>query len=291
MQQEENIALYYPKKLSENFFITLKNLGKSVIMVNEFQKLIRDSLPKSIKVQKIEEDLEVLGYIERKVLKSDNYKGVKRISIPHLKPTPYHFAVSLRSEAYLSHSSAVHILGLTQQQPKVIYVNKEQSPKRESEEPILQESIDRAFSRPQRRSNYIFKIDGIQIVLISGKSTGNVGVITDKIVDLPLTCLERTLIDITVRPRYAGGVFQVSQAYKEAVSNINYSYLLELLSKVNYRYPYHQAIGFYLERANADKDIIKRIKDIGIKLNFYLDYSMANPQFDKSWRVFYPLGV
>lgn len=291
MQNNKNVATYYSKVLIEEFYSNLINQQKPVIMVNEFQKLIRDTLPNSIKVKKIEEDLEKLGYIETKILKSDHYKDIKRIAIPYLNPNPYHFAVSIRGNAYLSHSSAVHLLGLTQQQPKVVYVNREQGEKKESEEPLLQDSIDKAFSRPQRRSKYIYKIDGVQIVLISGKATGNVGVINEKVTNLPITCIERTLIDITVRPRYAGGVFQGSQAYKEAIANINFSYLLNLLTSINYRYPYHQAIGFYLERANADKEILKKLKDIGIKFNFYLDYAMANPQFDESWRVFYPLGV
>jgi len=265
--------------------------GKAVLMLSEFRSLLSKSIPKHIKFKTIENILEQSGIINRKILKSDNYQDVKRISISSLNPTPYHYAVSLRGEAYLSHSSAVHLLGLTQQQPKTIFVNKEQSKKPQAEGILSQESIDRAFSHPQRRSKYIFKIDGFQIVLLSGKATGRAGVIDDRTTGLPITCLERTLIDITVRPRYAGGVFQVSQAFKEAVNEINVSKLLSLLNTLNYRYPYHQALGFYLERAGANRDILNQLREMGLHFNFYLDYSMANPSFDDSWRVFYPLGV
>ncbi|MBN2325394.1 MAG: hypothetical protein JXQ30_16825 [Spirochaetes bacterium] len=267
-----------------------KQHGKSVLMMSEFQSLLKNSLPENIRSSDIEEILEQSGIIQRKTLKSD-YKDVKRISIPALNPTPYHYAVSLRGKAYLSHSSAVHLLGLTQQQPKTIHVNKEQTKKPQPAGTLSQESVDRAFSHPQRRSKYVYRIDGYQIVLLSGKATGRAGVIDDETTRLPITCLERTLIDITVRPRYAGGVFQVSQAFKEAVNEVNFTKLLSLLNTLNYRYPYHQALGFYLERAGVSNNILNQLKDIGLYFDFYLDYSMANPGFDKSWRVFYPLGV
>jgi predicted transcriptional regulator of viral defense system len=269
----------------------LKQHGKPVLMPSEFRSLLVELLPKKTKLRTVEKILEQVGVIRKRVLKSDNYEDIKRIAVPSLEPTPYHYAISLRSEAYLSHASAVYLLGLTQQQPKTVYVNKEQSSKLQPEATLSQESIDRAFSRPQRRSNYVYRIDGFQIVLLSGKATGRAGVVDDPQTGLPMTCLERTLIDMTVRPRYAGGVFQVSQAFKEAIKEIDISKLVSLLRSLNYRYPYHQALGFYLERAGANNSMLVQLRDLGLHFNFYLDYSMANPAFDKSWRVFYPLGV
>jgi hypothetical protein len=269
----------------------IKQRGKPVLMLSEFQSLLRSSFPKSIRSRVVEHILEDSGVIRRKILKSDNYEDVKRISIPSLNPTPYHYAVSLRRDSYLSHGSAVHLLGLTQQQPKTIYVNKEQTKKPQPQGILSQESIDRAFSQPQRRSKYTYRIDGFQIVLLSGKATGRAGVIDDRLSGLPMTCLERTLIDVTVRPRYAGGVFQVSQAFKEGVNEINVSKMLSLLEALNHRYPYHQALGFYLERAGASKGILSQFRKMGLHFDFYLDYSIANPRYDQSWRVFYPLGV
>jgi hypothetical protein len=260
-------------------------------MPSEFRALLADLLPKRTRTKTVEKILEQTGIIRRRTLKSDSYEDVERISIPSLEPTPYHFAISLRADTYLSHASAVHLLGLTQQRPKTIYVNKEQGKKPKPEGILSQESIGRAFSRPQRRSNYVFKIDGFQIVLLSGKATGRAGVVVDPQTRLPMTSLERTLIDVTVRPRYAGGVFQVSQAFKGAVAGIDVAKLVSLLITLDYRYPYHQALGFYLERAGASDNVLAPLRNLGLQFDFYLDYSMADPSFDKSWRVFYPLGV
>ena len=288
--EEEHVSTEVADTI-EHISSLIKQHGKPILMPSEFRSLLGDLLPKNTKRKTIEQILERVGIIRRRTLKSDDYGDIKRISVPSLDPTPFHFALSLRGETYLSHASAVYLLGLTQQQPKTIYVNKEQSKKPQPEGSLSQESINRAFSRPQRRSNYIYKIDGFQIVLLSGKATGRAGVVDEQETGLPITCLERTLIDIAVRPRYAGGVFQVSQAFKEAVKEIDISKLVSLLNTLNHRYPYHQALGFYLEHAGADDYILNRLKGFGVHFDFYLDYSMANPAFDKSWRVFYPLGV
>jgi predicted transcriptional regulator of viral defense system len=106
-----------------------------------------------------------------------------------------------------------------------------------------------------------------------------------------MTCLERTLIDIVVRPRYSGGVFQVAQAFSQAAKEVDIPKLVSLLSRLNYRYPYHQALGFYLEHAGINDSRLGQLRDLDLQFDFYLDYSMENPSFSKSWRVFYPLGV
>lgn len=81
-------------------------------------------------------------------------------------------------------------------------------------------------------------------MLLSGKASGQAGVIRESTSGLPVTGLERTLIDITVRLRYAGGVFQVARAFENAVDAIDADRLVSLLDALNHRYPYHQGIGF-----------------------------------------------
>lgn len=269
----------------------LKEQGKPVLMPKEFSSFLHKTLPKNIRPKTVQRILEQSGVIQYRTLKSQDYNDLARVSIPALQPSPYDYAVSLRAGAYLCHASAVHILGLTQQQPKIIYANKEQSQKPAAEGALTQEAIDRAFANAQRRSNYIFRVDGVQIILLSGKSTGRAGVIKDEESGLPITSLERTLIDITVRPRYAGGVFQVLQAFTAAINEVDVPKIVSLLETLNYRYPYHQSLGFYLDRAGAPTDILKPLRQLGLLYDFYLDYSMAAPEYDESWRVFYPPGI
>jgi predicted transcriptional regulator of viral defense system len=173
---------------------------------------------------------------------------------------------------------------------KVIYVNQEQSPK-SPPEGATQESITSAFGNHQRQSNYIFKYAGTQYVLLSGKNTGRAGVIQLKGPDgkdVDVTDLERTLIDIVVRPAYAGGTNQVADPYKHALDKIDVDHLTKLLKKMQYVYPYHQSIGFLLERAGGTEKDWRRLKNLGTDFDFYLDYKMKSPAYNKDWRLYYP---
>ena len=269
----------------------LIELNHPVLMQSEFYSFLKENRTRNSTLTSLSEDLINYGTIKKVVIRSEGYKDLERIIVPSLNPTPYQYATVLRRGAYLSHASSMNILGLTQQIPKTIYVNKEQSPKKKSPDPLRQDSIDRAFSHPQRRSKYIFKVDGYQIVLLSGKFSGNSGVEIDSLLRVPRTCLERTLIDIVVRPRYAGGVFQVLEAFKTARDSIDGSKLLSFLKKLDYKYPYHQSLGFYLERVGANSEILNELRNLGTNFKFYLDYSLASPHYDESWRVYYPLGI
>jgi len=202
-------------------------------------------------------------------------------------------AVSLRPTAYLSHGTAVFLHGLTQQIPRTIYVNKEQSPKPRPTLPLTQESLGRAFSRPQRKSAYSLMVRHSAIVLISGKHTGRLEVVplptaTGEMLDV--TGIERTLIDITVRPAYSGGVYQVLEAYKSARDRISVNTLVATLKKLDYVYPYHQAIGFYMQRAGYEANRYERLRSLGIGLDFYLAHDIRDRDFDSYWRLYFPKG-
>lgn len=207
--------------------------------------------------------------------------------------SPYAIANSIRTGAYLSHGTAVFLHGLTEQIPRSIYVNKEQSPKPAPKGTLSQEGIDRAFSRPQRKSNYVFKYNDWQILLISGKQTGNLEVgklSADTGEPLAVTRIERTLVDITVRPAYAGGVFQVVEAFRNAKDRVSVSTLVAILKKLDYVYPYHQAIGFYMQRAGYESDRYERMKKLGLNFNFYLAHDMKEHDYSAEWHLHYPKG-
>ena len=265
--------------------------NRSVYMTSEFNVLVRQHKSSRTSLKKIKEQLSTNGIIKIVTMRPEGYKDLERIAVPALDPTPYHYALSLRNNTYLSHASAINLLGLTEQIPRTIYVNREQSPKNFPKGVLQQEAIDRAFSRPQRQSKYVFSIDKYRIVLLSGKSTNNEGVELEPVLNLPRTCLERTLIDIAVRPRYAGGVFQVLQAFTSALQDIDFDKLLRILDKLDYTYPYHQSLGFYLDRAGADSTVLSDLKKRGTNFKFYLDYSIATPAFDSTWMIYYPLGI
>lgn len=206
--------------------------------------------------------------------------------------SPFIMALSIRRPSYLSHGTAVFLHGLNLQLPKTIYANKEQSEKPQGAE-LTQERLTLAFSGRQRASTYIFNINGHRVVLLSGKHSVQLGVVSVKGPageELSATGIQRTLIDIVVRPAYAGGVVQVLEAYRGAKGRFEVGELVRLLRRLDYVYPYHQAIGFLMERAEYPSQDCAKLRRLGTRFDFYLTHGMKKAQFNKKWRLFFPEG-
>ena len=249
------------------------------------------NIPGYVGTDKFIEFLAADGKLSVVQVKSERYRSATRYVWG--KASPFSIAVSLRPEAYLSHGSAAFLHGLNEQIPTVIYVNKEQGPKPRSTSPLTQESINRAFSGQQRKSQYSFIYENSTIILLSGKHTGRLEVgplsmDTSETVDV--TRLERTLVDIAVRPDYAGGIYQVREAYKTARDRASINTLMATLKKLDYVYPYHQVIGFYMERAGYDPSRTDRLLKLGTVFDFYLTYGIKDREYDSKWHLFFPKG-
>ena len=210
-------------------------------------------------------------------------------------PSIFEIAVSLRDKSYISHYPAVQLNDLTNQIPKTIYTTQELSPKIFKPVSIQQETIDQAFSQPQRRSQLFTEYEDYTIILLQGKHSGRSSVLLSTRYDnmFSFTGIERTLIDITVRPNYAGGAFAVLEAWRRAVEMNGFSInkLLVILQKLDFIYPYHQAIGFYLERAGYQKKLSEGFRDKPVQFDFYLEYGMKEKSFDENWKIWYPTGM
>ena len=107
-----------------------------------------------------------------------------------------------------------------------------------------------------------------------------------------LTSIERTLVDIAVRPDYAGGVYQVAEDYRRAAGRVSANRLVGLLTKLKYRYPYHQAIGFYMEQAgNYRPTQLDLVRKLGRDFDFYLTHELNQPAaYNSNWRLYHPEG-
>lgn len=229
-----------------------------------------------------------------------NKSKLKKISIDF--PTPiiryiwgaesseliYDIALSLKKDAYLSHYTAMFFFNLTEQIPKNIYVTYEQSLKSRGE--LTQESIDKAFEQPARLTNNVASYHNYKITLLNGKFTGKTGVIKspgENGLDLAITNIERTLIDAAVRPQYSGGIFEVLKAYEKAKESVSVNKIKAYLKTMDFIYPYHQVIGFYLEKAGYSAKRLELLHE-NITYDFYLTHEIKEAAFSEKWRLYYP---
>ena len=241
----------------------------------------------------VDEALEIL--LEQKVLVKEEFTSKKyRSIVRYVKGhhSALELGLSLQRDSFLSHRTALEVHGIDASSDTV-YVNREQSPKDPPEE-ITQAGINRAFRNKQRRSKYIFGHVATKYVLLTGKHTGRAGVKKMKAPSgemVDVTDIERTLIDIVVRPAYAGTIELVADVYIKFATNVDVSHMIQLLKRLDHAYPYHQSIGFLLERAGYSDAGCVKLEALGKKFDFYLDYGMKHPKYNTRWRLHYPASL
>ena len=200
----------------------------------------------------------------------------------------------LKTKSYFSHYTAMRMHGLTEQVPKIIYISHERTTAA-SRSDLSQAAIDEAFQRPVRISNNAVDFGDQRIVLLNSAFTDELGVIDQAIqhgseasVSVRATNLERTLIDAAVRPAYSGGVFEVAKAFELAKDTLSVNSMSAMLKKLDFAYPYHQVIGFYLERAGYHPTTLDLLRRFPTTFDVYLTHEMAETRFDKTWRLHVP---
>lgn len=204
------------------------------------------------------------------------------------------FACNIQEGGYLSYFSALVKHELTQQIPKTLFISVDRSQKNESRtsrEDLEQENVDKAFSTTKRRSTESYQVNNTSLVIVRRPAFPNrIGIIEEKAVRY--TDLERTLIDIAVRPDYSGGFFSISSAYKKAGQNIDVDKLYQYSESMDFIYPYQQLLGFYLNHfAGFNIDDLKLFSNRISHLDFYTTKNMLSFDNDLYWQINYPPGA
>ncbi|MEW5819721.1 MAG: hypothetical protein AB1782_05985 [Cyanobacteriota bacterium] len=209
-------------------------------------------------------------------------------------PDVYELALSIDPQAYLSHYTAVFLHNLTNNIPKDVFVNKEHLKplKTIQKMPLEQKNLDKAFYSPARITQNLTTYKTNTINIINGKYTNNTGVIKKRFNDqtLKVTNIERTLIDITVSPQYCGGTYEVLNTYKKAKGIVKPNKLLIMLNELDFIYPYHQAIGFFMEKAGYKESDLNIFEAPGIQYRFFVQRELRynDRKFSERWNLYYP---
>lgn len=281
---------------NKNYIIKkLEELNQNILSINDIGIFFNQEVKNAIGLPQSTTRSEFLSFlIDNEIIREITIKLPNRIMKKYTfgNVSNYEIALSINKNSYLSHYTAMFLHGLTDNVPKVIYTNMEQAKKSVAipNQILIQENIDRAFSRPMRKTNNIAKLKDFNVILLNGKNVDRLEVINIEINEkkLPITSIERTLIDIVTRPDYSGGTLETLNAYEEARGRFSTGRLIATLNKMNYTYPYHQAIGFYLERAGYDEKILKRFDKLDKQVDFYLTYQMKEKSYSNRWKLYYP---
>lgn len=229
------------------------------------------------------------GILQEVVLESDRYAPKRRYV--RGKASTYQIALSLTPRGYLSHATALHLNGITVEKGEFTYVNREQGKKYRDDEGLTQKGLDLAFKGKQRVSQYVFKSGTDRIMILSGKHTDNYAVVKMRSPSremVSVASLPRTLVDIAVRPNYAGGIGRVLDAYKASLGRVSGQEISQVLTRLDYLYPYHQSIGFMLERCGFPSADLVPFAEQAMDFDFYLVHGMGEREYDPKWRIFYP---
>lgn len=239
---------------------------------------------------------EIINSVLIELPKGDVTRRYVLSDVPQLNPIE--IALSLNPGSHVSHGSALYLHFFQENLSEDIYITKEQSVKPDYSSPLNQERIDHAFSRKMRSTNQIaifsYKKKEYKVHLLNGKNSKNAGV---KFIDTKLfskgvvvaTSLERTLIDCVVRPAYAGGNTMIIKALEKALKEnlyIDQDKLIELLKKLNFKYPYQNSLGYFLKETGHPYQKIK--SEVNKKVVFYLDYEMKNKSKNEEFSLYVP---
>jgi hypothetical protein len=190
----------------------------------------------------------------------------------------------LKKSSFFSHYTALRLHGLTEQTPYQVFVSTARK-NTLSEDTISQEAIDKAFEKIKGKTSETivfdkYKIFDLDIETLQINSE-------DYSFFVKLTNIEKTLIDAAINPEYCGGPAEVLKAFIRAKDKVSVVKIKSILKRIGYKYPYHQLIGFYMERAEFDDKKIKIIEDIPMNNNFYLNHG-KNDMYSPRWKLHYP---
>ncbi|RYE52900.1 MAG: hypothetical protein EOP48_15485 [Sphingobacteriales bacterium] len=284
------------KALSDKIKVQIEEKDQRIFTIPQLEKL-RNELQITLDIS----DITVTAALN-KLYKANT---IKKIGIPFTgdkgkiiethtrfvfgKLEKYALIASLAPHSYYSHQTALYFNDIIKTAPETIYLSYEQSLKKKSTTLLKQKNVDEAFTKPARTPATTGIYLSKRIVLHNGMYTDKLGV--KRHASFPgvyYTTPERTLLDLTVRPNYGGGIKSVLATYKKAKDIIDTQILVTMLDSLGYIYPYSQAVGFYMEHAGFSDTDLQLLKKRTTKIDFYLAHGATNNAYSKTWRLNYP---
>ena len=199
----------------------------------------------------------------------------------------YRLMISLKKGSFFSMSTALNLNGYSNYRNEFIFVSCE-LPKKELNCNVLkQDDIDSAFRKPYRRTQYVGKFNGKNIVLLTPKYSKNFAVTNG---DFPAASINRALVEMIINVQYFRTSLEIIHTYIPLKSNIEIKEVFSVIDAFDLIYPYFQCVGFYLEKIGFKKRELGAFKEKVSNLKFYTDKSQEDYLFDDYWQIYYLPG-
>ena len=193
-------------------------------------------------------------------------RGLYVISSSFPGMTPVHefeIAMALVQPSAISHWSALHFHGMTEQIPQRVYITTTQAV------PIsravkMRNISQRSFSREVNGILYEFiKIKPERFFGIKDFWVGEVKVtITDP---------ERTLIDGLISPKHFGGWAEIYSAFESQISSLDFAKIIDYSLRLDVVIA--KRLGWIMEKAGVEDSILQKLETVPIKDYRVLDSS------------------
>lgn len=209
-------------------------------------------------------------------------------------------AAAVVPDGYFCNLSAIYYHSLTNQVPNTVYWCQETSAPRKgrSKQHIPEARIRAAFVKPSIHTSFVIKQDGRDIVIIERTRGTDHGVVSIRGQQgawpqgSRVATIERALIDAVVSPHYNGGITSLCDYFRSAKGRLKTQKLLEIYRRLEFVYPYSQAIGFFMEQAGMPDHAEEVRRVYPPQQRFYVDHGAKSTwAYDERWMIFYPKGL
>jgi len=185
-------------------------------------------------------------------------RGLYVISSSFPGMTPIHefeIAMALVHPAAISHWSAMHFHGMTEQVPQRVYVTTTQA--------IV--GSRSAKDRDKNRRSSSREINGVLYEFVKVKPERFFGVKDYWVGEAKVTITdpERTLIDGLIAPKYFGDWAEVYSAFESHFSELDLNKMVDYSLRLDAAVV--KRLGWIFEKLNAENSILQRLEDVPIK--------------------------
>ena len=212
----------------------------------------------------------------------------------------YDLAAAMLPGGYFCNLSAVYYHGLISQVPNTVYWCQETSAPRKgrSKQQVTDARVRSAFIKPRHHTSFVVKQRDHDIVIIERTRGTDHGVVAVRRQQSPcpvgsrVATLERALIDAVVSPHYNGGITSLCEYFGAAKGKLKTQKLLEIYRKLEFVYPYAQAIAFFMDHAGMQDHAEEVRRVYPPRQRFYVDHGAKSTWiYDERWMISYPKGL